>query len=129
MKPLTGSLILLVLLAAVTVVLAVQHTEHGGKPLTTKLTGAAEVPGPGDADGAGTFSVNAKSTDRIRSAMSWPYQTLPRRLPLIFTPGPPAWQVQCLSRSRRRRMDRSKSVWNWIVRRSSSSFRSLGITM
>ena len=55
MKPLRSSIILLVLLAAVTIVLAAQKTEHGGKPLTAQLTGAAEVPGPGDADGAGTF--------------------------------------------------------------------------
>ncbi len=57
MKPLKGSVILLVLLAAVTMVLSAQQKEHGGKPLTAQLTGAAEVPGPGDADGAGTFSV------------------------------------------------------------------------
>ncbi|HYJ87297.1 MAG TPA: CHRD domain-containing protein [Pyrinomonadaceae bacterium] len=57
MKPLRSSIILLVLLAAVTIVLAEQQKEHGGRPLTAQLTGAAEVPGPGDADGAGTFSV------------------------------------------------------------------------
>jgi hypothetical protein len=27
---------------------------HGGRPLTTTMTGAAEVPGPGDPDGNGT---------------------------------------------------------------------------
>jgi hypothetical protein len=32
--------------------------EQAGKKLTTALTGAAEVPGPGDADGVGTASVN-----------------------------------------------------------------------
>ena len=56
MKPLRSSIILLTLLAAVTMVLAAQK-EHGGKPFTATLTGATEVPGPGDADGAGTFSV------------------------------------------------------------------------
>jgi hypothetical protein len=30
--------------------------EQGGRPLTAALTGAAEKPGPGDADGKGTFS-------------------------------------------------------------------------
>lgn len=29
----------------------------GGRPFTTTLTGAAEVPGPGDPDGSGTASV------------------------------------------------------------------------
>lgn len=31
--------------------------EHGGKLLTTALTGAAEVPGPGDPDGSGTARI------------------------------------------------------------------------
>lgn len=36
---------------------AAPATEDGsGRPLRTTLSGAAEVPGPGDADGAGTFS-------------------------------------------------------------------------
>ena len=29
--------------------------EKGGRPLSTSLSGAAEVPGPGDADGSGQF--------------------------------------------------------------------------
>jgi hypothetical protein len=29
----------------------------GGRPFTTSLTGAAEVPGPGDPDGSGTASI------------------------------------------------------------------------
>ncbi|HEX2739741.1 MAG TPA: CHRD domain-containing protein [Rubrobacter sp.] len=28
--------------------------DHGGRPLSTTMTGAAEVPGPGDPDGSGT---------------------------------------------------------------------------
>ena len=31
--------------------------EHGGQPLTATLSGAAEVPGPGDTDGTGTANV------------------------------------------------------------------------
>ena len=46
---------LFMLVAAVTIVLAAQDKEQGGRPLTATLTGAAEVPGPGDTDGAGTF--------------------------------------------------------------------------
>ena len=30
---------------------------HGGRPLTATLTGAAEVPGPGDPDGSGTATI------------------------------------------------------------------------
>ena len=55
MKRLEGPVILFVLVAAVTIVIAAQNKEHGGRPLTTTLSGAAEVPGPGDTDGTGTF--------------------------------------------------------------------------
>jgi hypothetical protein len=34
--------------------------KKGGKKLSTTLTGAAEVPGPGDADGAGTASLRLR---------------------------------------------------------------------
>ena len=40
--------------AAAGVLAAAQDKEQGGRRLTATLTGAAEVPGPGDADGAGT---------------------------------------------------------------------------
>ena len=55
MKRLEGPVILLIFVAAVTIALASQEKEHGGRPLTATLTGAAEVPGPGDTDGSGTF--------------------------------------------------------------------------
>jgi CHRD domain len=57
MKKFEGPIILFVLVAAVTIALAAQDKEHGGKPFKFNLTGAAEVPGPGDPDGTGTFSV------------------------------------------------------------------------
>jgi hypothetical protein len=31
--------------------------DHGGRPLSTTLTGTAEVPGPGDPDGSGTAAI------------------------------------------------------------------------
>ena len=31
--------------------------DHGGRALTAELTGAAEVPGPGDPDGSGTATI------------------------------------------------------------------------
>jgi len=55
MKKLEGPIIVFVLVAAVTMVLATQEKEHGGRLVSAILTGAAEVP-PGDADGAGTFN-------------------------------------------------------------------------
>ena len=33
--------------------------DHGGRPFSTELTGAAEVPGPGDPDGSGTATITA----------------------------------------------------------------------
>ncbi|HEY5884913.1 MAG TPA: CHRD domain-containing protein [Pyrinomonadaceae bacterium] len=52
-----GLIALFCLVAAVTIVLAAQDKPHGGRPLTATLTGAAEVPGPGDADGSGSAKV------------------------------------------------------------------------
>ena len=57
MQKLQGPILLLLLVAAVSFVLASQDKEHGGRSISTTLTGAAEVPGPGDADGAGTFKM------------------------------------------------------------------------
>jgi len=44
-------------LAAMSLAFGTQKEQHGGRPLTATLTGAAEVPGPGDADGAGTANI------------------------------------------------------------------------
>ena len=49
--------ILLTVLAAVSLAMATQDKEHGGRPLTVVLTGAAEVPGRGDGDGTGKATV------------------------------------------------------------------------
>jgi hypothetical protein len=34
-----------------------QNQDQGGRPLSASLTGAAEVPGPGDTDGTGTAKI------------------------------------------------------------------------
>ncbi len=57
MKQSLGVIALLLLVAGVSVVISAQDPQQGGRPLTTALTGAAEVPGPGDADGTGTASI------------------------------------------------------------------------
>lgn len=61
MKRFEGPIILFVFVAAVTIVIASQNKDHGGRPLTTTLSGAAEIPGPGDTDGAGTFKATFNS--------------------------------------------------------------------
>jgi hypothetical protein len=50
-------LILLVVGVAALVLSATIPASDGGRPFTTTLTGAAEVPGPGDPDGSGTASL------------------------------------------------------------------------
>jgi hypothetical protein len=55
-KRLFTILILAVLLTFSSFVVA-QEKDQGGRPLSATLTGAAEVPGPGDTDGAGTVKI------------------------------------------------------------------------
>ena len=43
--------------AAVVAVVVPAYSGAAGRPFTTSLTGAAEVPGPGDPDGSGSASV------------------------------------------------------------------------
>ena len=57
MKQTLGLIALLVFVAGVSIVISAQDPQQGGRPLTTTLTGAAEVPGPGDTDGTGTASI------------------------------------------------------------------------
>lgn len=47
---------LMLFVAGVSFVLSAQD-QKGGRPLTTTLSGAAEVPGPGDPDGTGTVKI------------------------------------------------------------------------
>ena len=57
MKQPLGLIALIVFVAGVSFVIAAQDPQQGGRPLTTALTGAAEIPGPGDTDGTGTASI------------------------------------------------------------------------
>jgi hypothetical protein len=60
-----GSISLLVMLALLSFsgAIAAQHEGHGSNPLSASLTGAAEVPGPGDPDGAGTAKIMLNEGD------------------------------------------------------------------
>jgi hypothetical protein len=56
-RPLLLSAALVATGAAAAVAVSAPAAAAGGRPLTADLTGAAEVPGPGDPDGSGTASV------------------------------------------------------------------------
>lgn len=53
MRQSLGLIALILFVAGLSFVLSAQD-QQGGRPVNVTLTGAAEVPGPGDADGAGT---------------------------------------------------------------------------
>ena len=57
MKQALGLIALIVFVAGASFAISAQDPQHGGRPLTTTLTGAAEVPGPGDPDGTGTAQI------------------------------------------------------------------------
>ena len=57
MGRLSSGIAISLVLASMTLALGRQQTEQGGRPLTATLSGAAEVPGPGDTDGAGTATI------------------------------------------------------------------------
>ena len=57
-RPLTAALLSAALVGTASIALATSAVAGpGGRPLDAVLTGAAEVPGPGDADGMGTASL------------------------------------------------------------------------
>ena len=49
---------LVVVLVTAVVLVPIVGADNGGRPFTTTLTGAAEVPGPGDPDGTGTATLS-----------------------------------------------------------------------
>jgi CHRD domain-containing protein len=51
-----GVIALILFVAGISLVLSAQD-QQGGRPITITLTGAAEVPGPGDPDGTGTVKI------------------------------------------------------------------------
>lgn len=56
MRQSLGVIALILFVAGISFVLSAQDSP-GGRPLTITLTGAAEVPGPGDPDGTGTAKI------------------------------------------------------------------------
>jgi hypothetical protein len=54
-------LVILSLVMMLSVVVLSTALANGGRPLSTVLAGANEVPGPGDPDGTGVFSMTANS--------------------------------------------------------------------
>jgi CHRD domain len=54
---LNGLVALIAALVATLSLAGLAAADDGGRPLTTTLTGAAEIPGPGDPDGSGTATI------------------------------------------------------------------------
>ena len=57
MKKITLSILVLAITVSVGLLMLNSPVSAGGRPLDTTLTGAAEVPGPGDPDGSGTAHI------------------------------------------------------------------------
>ena len=60
MKIINGRFVTVVILALLLTLsgfATTQNDDQGGRPLSASLTGAAEVPGPGDPDGTGTAKI------------------------------------------------------------------------
>ena len=65
-------LVALVALVAALAVAAVAAADEGGRPFTTALTGAAEIPGPGDSNASGTASLRLNPGQReVCFDISW----------------------------------------------------------
>ena len=56
MRQSLGLIALILFVAGLSFVLSAQD-QQGGRPITVTMTGAAEVPGPGDPDGTGTARI------------------------------------------------------------------------
>jgi hypothetical protein len=66
------ALVLTAAAAAVVGLAAAQEKEQGGRRLTATLTGAAEVPGPGDPDGGGTAVITLnQGQNEVCFDVSW----------------------------------------------------------
>lgn len=57
MKKLFGSVLAVLVVLASVFSVGQAAADNGGRRLSTTLTGAAEVPGPGDPDGSGTATL------------------------------------------------------------------------
>ena len=51
------TLVFLAMLLTMSGIATAQNQDQGGRPLSASLTGAAEVPGPGDTDGTGSAQI------------------------------------------------------------------------
>ena len=72
--------ILYVILIVLTVLALTSVAANGGRKLTTTLTGAAEVPGPGDPDGSGTVTLRLNPG---QGQVCWEIQVSDITLPAI----------------------------------------------
>jgi hypothetical protein len=65
-------LFVLAALVGALIAVGVASADDGGRPFTTTLTGAAEIPGPGDPDASGTASIQLnQGQGEVCFGLSW----------------------------------------------------------
>jgi hypothetical protein len=135
MRQSLGVIALILFVAGISFVLSAQD-QPGGRPITITLTGAAEVPGPGDPDGTGTARLTLNpgknqvcyelTVDKIAPANGAHIHagTLDKAGPPIVTLTPPAngSSKECAPLDQEKIMDIIKNPANYYVNVHNAEF-------
>ena len=135
MRQSLGVIALILFVAGISFVLSAQD-QPGGRPLTIRLTGAAEVPGPGDPDGTGTARLTLNpgknqvcyelTVDKIAAANGAHIHAgaLDKAGPPIVTLTPPAngSSKECAPLDQEKIMDIIKNPGNYYVNIHNAEF-------
>ena len=135
MRQSLGVIALILFVAGISFVLSAQD-QPGGRPLTVRLTGTAEVPGPGDPDGTGTAKLTLNpgknqvcyelTVDKIAPANGAHIHAgaLDKAGPPIVTLTPPAngSSKECAPLDQEKIMDIIKNPGNYYVNVHNAEF-------
>ena len=130
-----GVIALILFVAGISFVLSAQD-QQGGRPLTITMTGAAEVPGPGDPDGTGTAKITLNpgksqvcyelTVDKIAPANGAHIHegAVDKAGPPIVTLNPPAngSSKECAPLAQEKIMDIIKNPGNYYVNVHNTEF-------
>ena len=130
-----GVIALILFVAGISFVLSAQD-QPGGRPMTVRLTGAAEVPGPGDPDGTGTARLTLNpgknqvcyelTVDKIAPANAAHIHSgaVDKSGPPILTLNPPAngSSKECAPLDQEKIMDIIKNPANYYVNVHNAEF-------